>query len=146
MSNIAQILKSEISRMARKEVRKEIESLKKISTQQRSAIASLRREVVDLQKQLRQLSRVAAKSTKATAAEEPADQDVARRFSSTRLAAHRMKLGLSANAYGQLAGVSGQSITRWEQGSARPRTAQLQALVAVRGLTRKQTEERLAQA
>jgi len=145
MTNIAQILKAEISRVARKEVRHEIESLKKTSAQQRSAIASLRREVVDLQRQLRQLGKVAGRSAKTVEPQEAMDQDVTRRFSPTRLAAHRTKLGLSAATYGKLVGVSGQSIYHWEQGTARPRAAQLQALVAVRGLTRKQAEERLAQ-
>lgn len=38
MPNIASILKTEISRVARKEVRAEVESLKKTTSQQRGAI------------------------------------------------------------------------------------------------------------
>lgn len=143
MTNIAQILKSEISRVARKEVRQEIEGLKKTATQQRGAIASLRRDLAELQKQVRQLGKLAAKSAQMTLAESPRDQNVARRFSPTRLAAHRSKLGLSAAAYGQLVGVSGQSIYLWEQGKARPQPAQLQVLVAVRGLSRREAAARL---
>lgn len=138
MSDIQKLLRAEISRLARREIRSEIDSLKKASAQQRSAIAELRRQVDLLQRQVKQLSKLSAKG-----AAEPAEANTesggqpARRFSASRLAAHRAKLGLSAAAYGQLVGVSGQSIYNWEQGNARPRPAQLQALVAVRSKTRR---------
>ncbi|WP_418120620.1 helix-turn-helix domain-containing protein [Variovorax sp. 350MFTsu5.1] len=61
------------------------------------------------------------------------------------LMAHRSKLGLSAASYGQLLGVSGQTIYHWEeQGKARPRSAQLESLAAVRGLGAREIPERLA--
>lgn len=50
MPNIATALKAEIARVARKEVRSEINVLKKASTQHRSHIANLRRQVEALQK------------------------------------------------------------------------------------------------
>jgi len=43
MANIASLLKSEISRIARKEVRAETQTLKKASAQYRSDIAALKR-------------------------------------------------------------------------------------------------------
>lgn len=136
--NAYAVLKAEITRVARKEVRAEIESLKKAGTQHRSAIAQLRRQVVDLQKQLKRASReVAGASRTAPAAPADSDDSTPRRFSATRLAAHRAKLGLSAAAYGTLAGVSGQTIYNWEQGKSRPPPAQLQRLVAVRALTQR---------
>jgi DNA-binding transcriptional regulator YiaG len=62
-----------------------------------------------------------------------ADGGTQRRFSAERLARHRAKLGLSAAAYGQLAGASGAAVYKWEQG-ARPRAAQLERLAALREL------------
>ena len=47
MPNIASVLKDEILRLARKEVRSELEGLKKASGQYRSDIASLKRQVAD---------------------------------------------------------------------------------------------------
>ena len=136
MTNFTSVLKSEIARVARREVRAEIESLKKASTQYRSAIAQLRREVAALHKALRQASRPAARAARA-GAPESADGDArALRFSATRLAAHRAKLGLSAALYGQLVGMSGATIYLWEQGRARPKPEQLQRLAAVRSLSR----------
>lgn len=143
MPNIASILKTEISRVARKEVRVEIEALKKTSTQHRSLIAALRRQIDQLENDLRRVTKAAAKSSGTMPADEVEDQGPARRFSATRLAAHRTKLGLSAASYGKLVGVSGQTIYHWEQGKARPRTAQLETLASVRNLGIRQAVERL---
>jgi DNA-binding transcriptional regulator YiaG len=138
MTTIASVLKAEISRVARKEVRAEIESLKKASTQHRSAIAQLRRQVADLQKQLKltQRQRGALQARDAAAADKP------RRFSAARLAAHRSKLGFSAASYGKLVGMSGATIYLWEQGKSRPNAEQLKRLAAVRALSRRAALER----
>ena len=130
MTNIASVLKSEISRIARKEVRSEIDSLKKASAQYRGAIAKLKHEVSDLQKQLKRARSAAGDSQAARSV----DTDTPRRFSATRLATHRSKLGLSAAAYGKLIGMSGATIYLWEQGKSRPNADQLQKLAAIRTL------------
>ncbi|MBW7930802.1 MAG: helix-turn-helix transcriptional regulator [Gammaproteobacteria bacterium] len=139
MANIASVLKAEIARVARKEVRAEIEGLKKASTQYRSAIAELRREVASLQKQMKQAGREHAaggSSEKATSERKP-------RFSATRLAAHRAKLGLSAADYGSLLGMSGATIYLWERGKTRPRPAQLQQVAELRAMGRRAIKSRL---
>lgn len=144
MPNIASILKAEISRVARKEVRAEIETLKKASVAHRVSIAELRRQVGALEKELRRVAKGTTHPAKAQDSEDEASAGTKRRFSATRLAAHRAKLGLSAAIYGQLVGVSGQTIYHWEQGKARPRAAQLESLAAVRDLGAREIAERLA--
>lgn len=139
MTNIASALRSEISRVARKEVRAEIDSLKKASAQYRGAIAQLRREVAELHKQLKKSDTAAAAESRAA---KSVDAHTARRFSSTRLAAHRAKLGLSAAAYGKLVGMSGATIFHWEQGKSRPNGEQLQRLAAVRALGKRAAVEK----
>ncbi|RYY91175.1 MAG: XRE family transcriptional regulator [Comamonadaceae bacterium] len=139
MSQLASLLKAEISRVARKEVRAEVESLRKASAQQRSHIAALRRQVLALEGALRRATAPTGRrgtGAQAVAADSAADDGPQRRFSAKRLTSHRAKLGLSAAAYGQLVGVSGQTIYNWEQGQARPRAEQLRKLVAVRALTK----------
>ena len=149
MPNIASILKSEISRVARKEVRVEIETLKKVSVQHRAAIAALRRQVSALEKELRNVAKGATRNARASESNGAADAGdegdgaTKRRFSAGRLASHRTKLGISAASYGKLVGVSGQTIYHWEQGKARPRAAQLESLAAVRGLGKHEVAERL---
>jgi DNA-binding transcriptional regulator YiaG len=118
MPNIASTLKAEISRVARKEVRAEIETLKKASVAHRASIADLRRQVSALEKELRRVAKGGTRSTAAFHSDAEPGGGTKRRFSATRLAAHRAKLGLPAASYGQLVGVSGQTIYHWEQGAS----------------------------
>lgn len=143
MSELLTTLKAEITRVARKEIRGQLEALKKLGVQQRAAIAELRRRVAQLEKGARRAASVTGArvrtlggvDVKAADAVDAADADggTQRRFSAERLARHRAKLGLSAAAYGQLAGASGAAVYKWEQG-ARPRAAQLERLAALREL------------
>ena len=50
----------------------------------------------------------------------------------------RQRLGLSAAAMGTLLGVTAQSIYKWEDGKARPRASQLQAIAAARKLGKRE--------
>jgi DNA-binding transcriptional regulator YiaG len=139
MPNIASILKSEIARIARKEMRAETDSLKKASTQYRSTIAVLKRQVAALERELKQLSKGVKREAPAVA--EPSDGKI--RYSAKRLADHRAKLGLSAKDYGALIGVSPLSIYKWEGGDVRPRDKQLRAIAAVRKLGKREAAARL---
>ena len=143
MSNIANALKAEIARVARKAIRSELDPLKKASAQHRATIAALRRNVDSLAKALRRAGN--ARPTPQPAPEQE-EGPTHRRFSAARLAAHRKKVGLSAADYGRLVGVSGQSIYKWEAGEVRPRVAQLEALASVRGISAKDAQTRLANA
>ena len=55
MPNLAGVLKEEIRRLARKELRTELAGLKKASTQYRRDIAGLRRELKEKDRRLRSL-------------------------------------------------------------------------------------------
>jgi len=137
MPNIANLLKSEIVRLSRKELKAAIQPLRHIATEQRRAIADLKRQVAELQKGVRASSR-ALQKLPIPVQESP----VAIRFSPSRLANHRAKLSLSAAQYGKLVGVTGQTIYNWE-GGVRPRPAQLEALAAVRKLGRREVAAKL---
>jgi DNA-binding transcriptional regulator YiaG len=56
----------------------------------------------------------------------------------------RQRLGLSAAAMGALLGVTAQSVYKWEDGKARPRSAQLQAIAAIRKLGKREAAQRLS--
>ena len=141
MPNIASVLTSEISRLARKEVRGETESLKKATTRYRSEIAQLKRQLTTLQRQVNSLSTGRARP----AAAEPAEGDAGElhRFSAKGLASHRRRLGLSAESFGALVGVTGQSIYKWEAGKARPRASQMTAIAELRKLGKREAQARL---
>ena len=141
MPNIAVVLKDEIARIARKEVRAQTQDFKKASAQYRTHIAALRRRVDELE---RQLKRVGKASTRAPAASEDDEEGgTPRRFSPTRLASQRQKLGLSAADFAALLGVSGQSVYKWEHGESRPRARQLEAIAALRGIGKREAAARL---
>lgn len=144
MPNVASVLKAEITRVARKEVRAEVESLRKANAQQRSAMAALRRQLEALQKEVRRLDGLRSAARKANAPQqEPAGKATPRRFSAARLAAHRAKLGVSAVTYGKLLGIGGQTIYNWERGKTRPSAVQIEQLAQARALSRKALLERL---
>lgn len=140
MPNIASLLKSEIARVARKEIRSETHQLKKAVGAYRSEIAKLKRRAQVLEQQLRGLGRRGA----ATAPAAAAGPLPPLRFSAKGLASHRKRLGLSAHDCGLLVGASGQSIYKWEEGSARPRAKNLPAIAALRTMGRKEATARLA--
>jgi DNA-binding transcriptional regulator YiaG len=142
MPNIASILKSEIARVARKEIRGETLQLKKAVGAYRSQIAALKRRAQALEQQLRGLRKGGAKP--APAAEADDESMGSFRFSAKGLASHRKRLGLSAHECGILLGASGQSVYKWEDGKARPRAKHLPAIAALRTLGKKQAAAILA--
>jgi DNA-binding transcriptional regulator YiaG len=126
MPNIGAVLKAEITRLSRKEVKSQIEATKNAAVQHRRFIAELRREVARLQKQVAALQKTRAASAPETRATTPS------RFSAKGLRSHRQRLGLSAEDYGRLVGVSAQSIYNWERQAAAPRESQKTKLAALR--------------
>ena len=142
MPNIASLLKEEISRVARKEVRAETQGLKKAVAQYRSEIAALKRQGKELEQQLRQVRKAAGRGGAAPAMSDEPEKKL--RFRAKGFAEQRRRLGLSAAACGLLVGASGQSVYKWEQGKARPRASHLQAIAALRTMGKKEANARLA--
>lgn len=140
MPNIASILKSEISRVARREVRVEIVGLKKAVSTCRAEIATLKRRTQALEQELRRASKASAKVAPLVAAEVSSKTP---RFSAKGLASQRKRLGLSAHECGLLLGASGQSIYNWEEGKARPRAKHLPAIRALKTLGKKEAAAHL---
>ena len=140
MPNIASVLKSEIVRVARKEIRSEVESLKKAVGSQRGEIAALKRRAQALEQELRRVGKALPRATPVATDESPKSL----RFSAKGLAAQRQRLGLSAEDCGYLLGASGQSVYNWESGKAKPRASHLPAIAALRGIGKKDAAAHLA--
>jgi DNA-binding transcriptional regulator YiaG len=105
-------LKIEISRLARKEIKKELEPIKRVNAAQRGYIADLRREVADLQKEVNRLRRELVKAAPEVEQEEP---DTRFWITGKGVASLRSRLGLTQAEFGKLAGVTTQSIVKWEK-------------------------------
>ena len=140
MSNVATALKSEISRVARKELRAETTALKKAVGHYRSEIAALKRRTQALEQALRGLAKSSAKAKPAPAAEEEAPG----RFSAKGFASFRQRMNLSAEACGKIIGTSGQAIYNWESGKVKPRPAYLPAVAALRAMGKREILAKLA--
>ena len=140
MPSIAAVFKQEITRLARKEVKMQTEVIRRANTHHRRDIAQLKRQVVGLSKQVAYLEQ---QERKRAAKGMPVAIAEGRRFSAHGLKTHRERVGLSAADYSQLVGVTAQTIYSWEQGKSKPRDEQLAALVAVRGLGKREALKRL---
>ena len=141
MANLAQTLKNEISRLARKQVKQEVSALRDAATRYRSDIAELKRQVRDQQRRIAFLESQESKRVKSPKAPKEAVENA--RFSPKWLRSHREKLGLSAADYAKLVGVSTQTIYLWEREQTKPRKSQLPALVDVRKLGVREAQRRL---
>ncbi len=141
MSTFANQLKSEIARLAKKEVRAETQALKKASAAYRGEIAALKRRIAGLEAQVKKLSKGAGRAKVL----ETADEDSASglRFRVAGFAALRKKLGISAAEMGKLLGVSAQSVYHWETGKSKPRASQLAAIAAVRKMGKREVAAKL---
>jgi DNA-binding transcriptional regulator YiaG len=142
MPNIASVLKSEISRIARRELRAETASLKKAQASFRADIASLKRATRALEHAIRNVAKHVRPATQGGT--QPNADSTKARFSPKGLASQRKRLGLSAEACAKLLGTSTQSVYNWETGKTRPRDSHMAAIRALRTLGRRAAAARLA--
>lgn len=143
MTNLASVLKSEVTRLARKELRAETESLKKAVAAQRLEVAALKRRTSELEKALKVLTRTSAK-TKRSSEPEQEDADAGQfRFRAQGMANNRKRLGLSAEDFGLLVGATGHTVYSWESGKSKPRPTNLSAIASLRGIGKREVATRL---
>ena len=140
MPNLGSVLKDEIRRLARREIRSQVAVTKRAAAQHRRDIAELKRLVKSLANRLAFLE-----SQEKKRVSKPITEILSRqvRFSPRWLKANRERLGLSAADYGKLVGVSGLTIYNWEGGKAKPRRGKIAVLAAMRGLGKREALKRL---
>ena len=139
MTNLAALFKTEITRLARKEIRLEIGPLKRSNSGFRTEIASLKKQVRELQAELKQ----ARRGVKKQSAEQPANVELKFRYRSSTLKAHRAKVGLSAKDYGLLLDASALSVYKWEDDKVKPRPKMLPKIAAVLRMGKREARRKL---
>ena len=137
MPNVASLLKAEIIRLARKEVRGEVAAMRKASATHRRQLAALKRDVAALQGKAKALAKQAKRQAENP---EPATKV---RFQAKGLRSMRAKLGLSAADLATLIGVSQQSVYNWEREKSAPRASQVAAIAALRGVGKREALQKL---
>ena len=143
MSTVMKELKAEISRLARREVRKALMPLKRVSAARRGQLAGLRRQVAALEKELKAVRKVA---DTAQAAPEPTGPQERFWVTGKGIRSLRKRLGLTQARLGRLAGVSTQTVVNWEGTAGKisiRRKATAAKLREIRGLNKRTAAEQL---
>lgn len=123
--NIASVLKNEIMRLSRKEIKKAAAALKAETAKLRKDVAALRATLVAATKENRQLRAECKKGASATLV--TAAMVGGNKAGNTKAFAPlvktvkrvRQKLGLSQEEFAELCGVQRVTVARWETGSGR---------------------------
>ena len=141
MPDVQSVFREEIRRLARKEVRSELEATRKAVAQHRREIAGLKRRSKALEQTVSYLQ---SRETKRLRAEPSKDEPPkGTRFSVRSLKAQRRKSGLSQEAYASLVGVSKLTVYNWESGRTKPGGKHLAKLVTIRGIGKREAKKRL---
>lgn len=150
MPNLSNALNEQIKKLTRREIKAQLESIKKAVAQNRADIAVLKRQLGEIEKAVDRVARRTAASKLngssmlfANGDDDSDPQSQGNRFRADGLRTHRAKLELSALDYGKLIGVSALTIYSYESGKSRPRPAQLAKLVAIRGIGKREALQRL---
>ena len=138
MGKLEDVMRSEISRLARKEIRAKCVPLAR-------EVRALRRTVRGLSKTVAALEKVGGAAAVAQAAKtaklQAAPEEVKKaRFSAALCRKLRKRLGLTQGQLGALISVSSTTVAFWEQGRNRPTEASKATLVALRKLGRREVK------
>ena len=144
MPNIAGILREEIGRLSRREIRKATEPTKKATNQHRHAIAALKSHVTKIERQMYALTRTMTRYQQGSeAAADNGSPSKKIRFVAKGLRSQRSRLGLSAGDFGKLIGVTANSVYAWESGTTTPREQQVAKIAALRTVGKREATKRL---
>jgi DNA-binding transcriptional regulator YiaG len=144
MANFVALMKEEISRLARKEVKtavapamERISSLKQTVSEQKKSITALEKELKTLKKKL-------GVEDKKSAAVELSDEVIeSARITAKTVSSLRAKLELSRNQMAKLLGVNANSIYLWEQDKASPRNAAKAEIIKLRSMGKREIKKML---
>jgi len=143
MPKLEQVLKSEIIRLAKKQIR--------------AACGPLARDVRELKRRVSQLSKTVAaldkfrseleakREAEGVKLEAPEEKVKAARLSPLLIKKLRARLGLSQGQLARLLGVSGPAVAHWELGRSRPQGQNRAALVALRGVGKREVKRMLGE-
>ena len=133
MPNIGAVLKEEIQRLARKEIRATVGPLKKRVAELSRANAEFKRQIPQLLKSVARLE-AEAQSRQLRGVRSGAKELKGVRIGPKSIASQRRRLGLTRKDFGVLAGVSSNTIYLWETGEVTPREKSRAVLVGLRRL------------
>jgi|WetSurMetagenome_2_1015567.scaffolds.fasta_scaffold31534_1 DNA-binding transcriptional regulator YiaG len=142
MPNLSSVLKSEISRISRKEVKSSVNPIRTTNISLKKSLAELKRKLSVLEaKHKRLLSHAKIASPKVLD-----ENEKKARITSKNIKSLRSKLGLSQNDFAKLIGVSTQNVfalEHKEKGRLKLRSATLSNLLSLRGIGKREAKKKL---
>jgi DNA-binding transcriptional regulator YiaG len=141
LGKLESTIKSEIQRLAKREIRTTFIPL-------RREVRAMRMKLSDLSKGIASLNRMAKEGRLEEAKpklEATPDEVKASRLTPDRIRRLRKKLGISMRELGVLTGANLSTILSWEKGKFKPRGEKKAALVALRKLRKREVKKLLAE-
>ena len=147
MSNVAKVLRSEISRISRKEAKIAVDPIGKSHIALKKVVADLKRRIALLEKENKRLVS-AMRKEKAVTPQTLSEETEKARLTSKGIRSLRRRLGLPQADFAKLLGVTAHSVHLWEkkEGALRLRDKTKAALLSIRGLGAREAKEKLAEA
>jgi DNA-binding transcriptional regulator YiaG len=141
LGKLESIIKSEIQRLAKREIRSTFIPLRREVRAMRLRLSALSKTFSILNRLAKeQLQKALKKELEATPEELKAS-----RLTPDRIQRLRKKLGISMRELGVLTGVGLSSVAMWERGKFRPRGEKKAALVALRKMRKREVKKLLAE-
>ncbi len=141
MGKLESTIKSEIQRLAKREIRTTFLPLRREVRAMRLRLSGLSKNFSALNRMTKELHLGEAKPNLETTPEEVK----ASRLTSERIRGLRKKLGISMRELGVLTGSSLSAVLSWEKGKFKPRGDKKAALVALRKLRKRDVRKLLAE-
>lgn len=144
MPNVAQLLKAEITRLAKREVKAGVATIKADNIKLKKSNADLKRRVAQLERDNRRLVAAENKRIKEVPEIVPEKAEKAR-ITAKGMRSLRKRLGLSQAAFAKLLGVSAQIVQVWErkEGPLNVRDTTRAAILSIRGIGAREAKARL---
>ncbi len=142
MGKLESMIKSEIQRLARREIRSTFRPLKREVRAMRLKLSGLMKGFGTLNRITKEQVQRASERFKLESS--PEEIKIAR-FSPARIRALRLKKGLSQKELGMLIGVSLGTVVLWEKGKITPKSERKGALIALRKLKKREIKRILAE-
>ena len=144
MSNVAKVLKDEISRISRKEAKSHVAPIGKSQTALKKTVADLKRRIALLERENKRLVKE-TQTGKAVTPPALSEETEKARITSKSISSLRNRLGLTQSDFAKLVGVTTHAVYLWEnkEGALKLRDKTKAAILSVRGFGAKAAKEKL---
>jgi len=139
--DVANVLKEEISRIARKEIRARVDPLKKQVIELRRRLRAAEATLLQLQKTTNKTANTVSRQSGAIVPDVEETRQI--RISANAVKKLRTRLRLTQAQMAQLVDVSTNTVVRWEQGTSSPRGGSRAVIASMRSMGIKQVKKQL---